>query len=126
MAWVPPEEESGYNGAALLLVGDRTLDVIVHLDGHLEPLDGLFHWYGRIERSDDVVAAKDERATTADLVIAGGPPATLRLAEYDPWGHVQVSGTGAPPYPLEGIEVEIPDTVLHGLGTTAPSRMRAG
>jgi hypothetical protein len=106
--WLPPEERSGYDGPASLLVGDRSLDVVVHLDGHLEPLDGLFHWYGRIERNDDLVAAKDGGATTAELVVDGGPPAPLRLAEYDPWGHVQVNGSGAPPYPLDAIEVELP------------------
>jgi hypothetical protein len=108
MAWLPPEEESGYDGPAVLLVGDLAMDVTVHLDGHLEPLDGRFHWYGRIERSGDLVAAKDAGATVAQLVIADGAPATLRLAEYDPWGHVQVSGVGAPPYTVAAVEVELP------------------
>ncbi|WP_188111182.1 DUF4873 domain-containing protein [Nocardioides antri] len=107
-AWLPPEEDSGYDGSALLLVGDQALEVTVHLDGHLEPLDGRFHWYGRIERSVPVAAAKAAGATTAELVIGDRPPAALRLAEHDPWGHVQVSGTGAPPYPLEAVEVELP------------------
>jgi len=108
MAWTPPEEEGGYAGPAVLLLGEQTLDVTVHLDGHLEPLDGRFHWYGRIDRSPEVAAAKDAGATSAELVIAGGAPAALRLAERDPWGHVQVSGIGAPPYPLEPVEVELP------------------
>ncbi len=108
MAWLPPEEESGYDGAAVLLVGDDAIDVLVHLDGHLEPLDGRFHWYGRIERSPGVVAAKEAGATSAELVIGDGPPAPLRLAELDPWGHVQVNGTGPPPYPLAPVEVELP------------------
>jgi hypothetical protein len=56
----------------------------------------------------DLVAAKDAGATAADLVIAGGPPAALRLAEHNPWGHIHVSGTGAPPYPLEAVEVDLP------------------
>lgn len=108
MAWLPPAEESGYDGRAVLLVGDRTLDVTVHLDGHLEPLDGRFHWYGRIDRSAAVAAAKEAGATTAELVVGGGPPAPLRLAEHDPWGHVQVNGTGPPPYPREAVEIELP------------------
>ena len=108
MAWLPPEEETGYDGNAVLLVGDQAIDVVVHLDGHLEPLDGLFHWYGRIESSAAVAAAKDGGATTGELVIGSGTAAAVRLAEYDPWGHVQVTGTGAPPYPLESVEVEIP------------------
>ncbi len=80
----------------------------VHVDGHLEPLDGLFHWYGRIERSAAVAAVKDAGATTGSLVIADRTPAVLRLAEYDPWGHVQVSGTGAPPYPMDLVEIDLP------------------
>ena len=110
MAWLPPAEESGYDGAAVLLVGDHELPVTVHLDGHLEPLDGLFHWYGRIERSAAVVGAKDSGATTGSLVIADRSPAELRLAEYDPWGHVQVRGTGAPPYPMGCVQIELPVT----------------
>jgi hypothetical protein len=108
MAWTPPEEETGYDGQATLLVGEQALDVMVHLDGHLEPLDGSFHWYGRIERTAAVAAVKDAGATTGSLVIAEGAPAELRLAEYDPWGHVQVSGTGLPPYPMELVEIDLP------------------
>lgn len=108
MAWAPPAEESGYAGAAVLLLGERATDVTVHLDGHLEPLDGRFHWYGRIEGSAPVAAAKDAGATTAELSIGDRAPVALRLAERDAWGHVQVSGTGAPPYPLEPVEVDLP------------------
>ena len=108
MAWLPPEEETGYDGSAVLLVGDQSFDVVVHLDGHLEPLDGLFHWYGRIEASAPVAAAKSGGATTGALVIGAGTPAPVRLAEHDAWGHVQVTGTGAPPYPLESVEVDLP------------------
>lgn len=108
MAFVPPEHDDGYAGPATLVVGDDVVAVTVHLAGHLEPLDGRYHWYGRIERCAALVAAKDAGATTGDLVIGDGAPATLRLAEHDAWGHVQVSGTGAPPYPLESVEVELP------------------
>lgn len=110
MAWSPPEEETGYDGKATLVVADQTIEVTVHLHGHLEPLDGLFHWYGRIERSAAVVGAKDSGATTGSLVIADRSPAELRLAEYDPWGHVQVRGTGAPPYPMGCVQIELPAT----------------
>ena len=110
MAWLPPEEPSGYDGEATLVAGDEAIAVVVHLDGHLEPLDGRFHWYGRIERSARVAAVKDAGVSTAMLVIGDGAPAELRLAEYDPWGHVRVKGAGQPPYPLESVEVELPLT----------------
>lgn len=108
MAFVPPDDGEGYDGPATLLVGDDVLAVTVHLAGHLEPLDGFFHWYGRIDRCAGLVAAKDAGATTGELVVGDGPPAAVRLAEYDAWGHVQVNGTGAPPYSLERVEVDLP------------------
>jgi hypothetical protein len=112
MAWLPPDDSTGYDGEATLVVGDQTIQVIVHLDGHLEPLDGRFHWYGRIERSVTVAAVKDAGATAGFLAIDGAAPAELRLAEYDPWGHVQVKGTGLPPYPMDPVEIELPAGVV--------------
>ena len=108
MAWLPPEEPAGYDGEATLIVSDQVVEVTVHLDGHLEPLDGAFHWYGRIERSAVVEAIKDAGATIGRLAIGDVPPAELRLAEYDPWGHVQVKGVGAPPYPMDSVEIDLP------------------
>ncbi|HJR89296.1 MAG TPA: DUF4873 domain-containing protein [Aeromicrobium sp.] len=108
MAWSPPEEPTGFSGRATLTVGDQVVDVTVHVDGHLEPLDGRYHWYGRIERSAAVAAIKDAGATFGVLSIDGAATAELRLAEYDPWGHVQVNGVGAPPYPMEPVEIDLP------------------
>lgn len=110
MAWLPPEEDDGYTGPARLLVDGQELAVRTRLAGHLEPLDGRFHWYGRVERSAALVAAKEGGATRAELVIGAGAPAEVRLAEYDAWGHVLVSGLGAPPYPRPPVEVELPAT----------------
>lgn len=105
---MPPEDPSGYDGPATLVLGERSIDVTVHLDGHLEPLDGRFHWYGRIERSGPAAAAKDAGATTGLLVVDHREPAEFRLAEYDPWGHIQVGGVGTPPYPVDPVQVELP------------------
>jgi hypothetical protein len=108
MAWLPPEESTGYDGQATLTVGGQPIEVTVHLDGHLEPLDGRFHWYGRIERSTAVAAVKDAGGTSGTVAIDDRPPVELRLAEYDPWGHIQVNGTGVPPYPMDRVEIELP------------------
>jgi hypothetical protein len=108
MEWMPPDDPTGYDGPAGLLIGDDTIDVVVHLDGHLEPLDGRFHWYGRIEQSAAVRAAKGAGATSGLLRIGEGAPTEVRLAEDDPWGSVQVNGTGAPPYPMGRVEVDLP------------------
>lgn len=110
LAWLPPEEDDGYAGPARLVVDGQDLPVRVHLAGHLEPLDGRYHWYGRVERSDDVVALKEGGTTRATLTVDDGGSRDVRLAEYDAWGHVLVSGLGAPPYPLPQIEVDLPAT----------------
>lgn len=96
--FVPPAEDEGYDGPALLVVGGDEVAVEVHLRDHFEPLDGRTHWYGRIQASPPVRALKDAGATTGDLVIGDGA-AAVRLAELDPWGNVSVRGVGAPPYP---------------------------
>jgi hypothetical protein len=106
--WVPPGEDDGYRGPARLRVGDLDLEVEIHLAGHLEPLDGRFHWYGRVQRDAAVTAAKEGGAVRALLTVRGGQPAEARLAEVDAWGNIQVSGYGAPPYPRDAVEIELP------------------
>lgn len=106
--WLPPVEDDGYRGPARLRVGDDELPVTVHLAGHLEPLDGHFHWYGRAQRDGVVTAAKEAGAVRAVLTVPGGRPTEVRLAEIDPWGNVLLTGIGAPPYAVEAVEVELP------------------
>lgn len=110
--WAPPAEEAGYRGPALLVFtrdGEQAeVAVAVHLAGHLEPLDGAFHWYGRIDRSDALAAVKASPVRDAAVVVDDGEPAPVRLGEVDPWGHLQVSGVGAPPWPRAPVEVDDP------------------
>ncbi len=103
--WVPEHDDDGYDGPAVLHVGEQTIDVEVALAGHLEPLDGRYHWYGRVVKHDAVDAAKQGGATTVGLSIADGLRAEGRLAEHDAWGNVRITGLGAPPFELEAVEV---------------------
>ena len=102
---MPEHEDDGYEGQAQLHVDGRTIDVEVVLGGHLEPLDGRFHWYGRVVQDNAVDAAKLNGTTTVGLSIAGGATADGRLAEHDAWGNMRITGLGAPPF--ERAEVEI-------------------
>jgi hypothetical protein len=85
-----PQEE--YQGPAT--VGD--LEVEVTLRGHFEPLDGRFHWYGRVAAS----AALDARHRSGATVLLTTPhgAAEGRLSDVDPWGRFRIAGTGAPPF----------------------------
>lgn len=96
--FVPPEDEDeGFQGAAVLVLGDTHLDVDVHLADHFEPLDGRTHWYGRVARTPEVAAAKTAGATTVGIRI-GDRVAEAHLAEFDAWGNVALRGVGSPPY----------------------------
>jgi hypothetical protein len=103
--WVPEHDEDGYRGPASLAVADDTIDVEVVLGGHLEPLDGKYHWYGRIAQHDAVDAAKKGGTTTVGLVIADGASAEGRLAEHDAWGNMRITGTGTPPFDRPAVEI---------------------
>lgn len=88
----------GYDGAAVLapVAGEGDHQVRVTLRGHFEPLDGRFHWYGRIV-ADDELAARHPSGSTVVLTTPHGR-AEGRLSDVDPWGRFRISGTGRPPY----------------------------
>lgn len=73
----------------------QVLEVDVTLRGHFEPLDGRFHWYGRIA-ADDALDALATGTTVTVTTPAGS--ADGRLSDIDPWGRFRVSGTGRPPF----------------------------
>ncbi|MET7710472.1 DUF4873 domain-containing protein [Micromonospora sp. NPDC005413] len=83
-----------YHGPA----GIEGTPVQVHLSGRWEPVDGRYHWGGRIEPEPQVAlllrsGRRDVEVHIADRVR----PA--RLAEVDPWGGVRITGVGDPPWP---------------------------
>jgi len=70
--------------------------VEVNLRGHFEPLDGRFHWYGRIGASEEL-SAQVASGDTVVLTTPGGS-AEGRLSDVDPWGRFRITGTGRPPF----------------------------
>jgi hypothetical protein len=92
-------DEDAYDGAATLTVAGVEHPVRVRLAGHLDPIDGRFHWQGTVFGTssrplpDDVV----KQARTATLTV-GECSAPARIVEQTPWGAHSVAGVGAPPY----------------------------
>lgn len=102
------EPFEGYDGPATLVTPDTGVEANVALRGLFEPIDGRYHWYGRIDASEDVDALVAELVDSkADLSLRTphGAAAT-RLSDRDTWGRYRVTGTGRPPF-----EIDRPSTV---------------
>ncbi|MFG1795299.1 DUF4873 domain-containing protein [Nocardia sp. NPDC049149] len=91
-----------YSGPAMLDAPGSLLPVTVTLSGHADPIDGRYHWYGRIS-TDDGAALPDPGRAEVLLTLPGHHPTAGRLQERDPWGNVRIVGIGAPPFPLESV-----------------------
>ncbi|MFD9548292.1 DUF4873 domain-containing protein [Nocardia salmonicida] len=89
-----------YAGPALLDLPGAEYAVVATLTGHLDPIDGRYHWYGRLDPTETTTLPEPTRAS-AFLVLPGREPAAAHLTERDPWGNLRVTGIGTPPFALE-------------------------
>ncbi len=92
-----PARDDTYDGAATLEIAGNRHPVRVRLTGHLDPIDGRYHWQGTLFGSPSGDELKQAR--TATLTV-GQRSAPARIVERTPWGTHSVAGVGAPPYPL--------------------------
>ena len=81
--------------AEVLLPGREPVPVQVTLAGAFQPIDGRFHWYGRIAATDDLPA---ELSGTSVVLRTAYGEAVGRLSDTDPWGRHRISGVGRPPF----------------------------
>ncbi|WP_236984420.1 MULTISPECIES: DUF4873 domain-containing protein [Mycobacterium] len=91
-----PDYEDTYDGAATLEIGGTRHSVRVRLVGHLDPLDGNYHWQGTLFDAPPDDSLTKARAGT---LTVGQRSAAARIVEKTPWGTHSVTGVGAPPYP---------------------------
>ncbi|TDD53678.1 DUF4873 domain-containing protein [Saccharopolyspora elongata] len=92
-------DEDDYRGPATLLADERELAVEVVLRGHFQPIDGRFHWYGRLSAHQDVDEFADRRKKDVVFRTPAGE-ATGTLSDQDPWGRYRITGTGRPPFEI--------------------------
>ncbi|MCA1185495.1 MULTISPECIES: DUF4873 domain-containing protein [unclassified Saccharopolyspora] len=90
-----PDEE--YEGEAVLFTAEREVPVSVVLRGHFQPIDGRFHWYGRVA-ADDAVAELAAGRRTEVVVRTTRGEAAGSLSEPDPWHRYRITGVGRPPF----------------------------
>jgi hypothetical protein len=87
-----PGEE--YAGAATLTCGEESWQVDVTLRGAFQPIDGRFHWYGRVSAATPTSA----RSGSPVRLRTSVGEADGRLSDPDPWGRLRITGTGHPPF----------------------------
>lgn len=97
-------DEDGYTGPATLTVDGTEYAVDVTLVGHFEPLDGRYHWYGRLAAHEALHAALEGRKHSARVTTPVGA-ADGELSDVDPWGRYRLAGTSTPPFAVESAEV---------------------
>jgi cation diffusion facilitator CzcD-associated flavoprotein CzcO len=94
-----------YDGAATLTLADTSREVRVRLTGHIDPIDGQYHWQGTV--FDQLPAGLLARGRTATLVM-GERSASARITEDTPQGTHSIAGVGAPPFALSDAELNVP------------------
>ena len=91
------DDEEGYTGTAELLFDTTAVPVEVELRGFFQPIDGRYHWYGRVAANDRVSTLVEAGTRTAVLRTPTGE-AQGTLTDPDPWNRYRVSGTSTPPF----------------------------
>jgi hypothetical protein len=92
-------DEDGYTGPATLLIGEQELAVDIELRGYFQPIDGFFHWYGRVKQHDGLAELLKGKKTAA-LVRTPHGEAKGELSDPDPWNRYRVTGTSRPPFEI--------------------------
>jgi hypothetical protein len=93
-------EGEGYSGSAHVVVGSDAIEVTVDLRGQFEPLDGTFHWYGRLDPVGSALLEESVRSGSTVAVRTSYGEAAGLLSDRDPWGRFRVAGQGRPPFPV--------------------------
>ena len=89
------EAGAEYDGPAEIAVDRAVFPVEVRLRGEFQPIDGRFHWYGRVAVTGSL--ARIGSGTMVTLHTEHGS-AEGRLADLDTWGRFRISGLGRPPF----------------------------
>ena len=91
------DTEEGYTGTAELVFDTRTVPVEVELRGFFQPIDGRYHWYGRVAANEQVSTLVEAGARGAVLRTPTGE-AEGTLTDPDPWQRYRVGGVSTPPF----------------------------
>jgi cation diffusion facilitator CzcD-associated flavoprotein CzcO len=85
-----------YEGPATLTAPSGDHSVRVRLTGHLDPIDGKYHWQGIASGARELPQGSGPVTLTT-----GASTAQARITEQTPWGSHSIAGVGAPPFELD-------------------------
>src|SRR5215472_10903759 len=117
-----PAEGAGYRGPATLRLADgaASFEVQADLRGMFEPLDGRYHWYGRLA-ADAALAAAVPRGRAAGTLSTPAGTAECELSDPDTWLRYRISGISTPPFAVDPAEPRADDPAEAGTAERAAS-----
>lgn len=90
-----PGPDDLYDGPATVTVGGDAIASRVRLTGHLDAIDGRYHWQGTV--FDALPESARSRSPGITLTIEERS-AAARVVEQTPWGTHMIAGVGDPPF----------------------------
>ncbi|HEY6857351.1 MAG TPA: DUF4873 domain-containing protein, partial [Mycobacterium sp.] len=79
--------------------------VRVRLTGHIDPIDGQYHWQGTV--FDQLPADLIAKSRRVGLGVENRS-ASARITEATPQGTHSIAGVGAPPFTLADVDLAVP------------------
>ncbi|HEX2286624.1 MAG TPA: DUF4873 domain-containing protein, partial [Mycobacterium sp.] len=92
-------EDEVYDGPATVCTGDQENSARVRLTGHVDPIDGQYHWQGTVYAQ---LPTADKLPQPVSLTI-DDRTAEGRITERTPQGGYSVVGVGTPPFALAAL-----------------------
>jgi hypothetical protein len=90
-----PGSDELYDGPATVRVSGHDIHSRVRLTGHLDAIDGRYHWQGMVfEALPDVARSRSAGVT----LTIDDRTAAARVVEQTPWGTHMIAGVGDPPF----------------------------
>lgn len=90
-----PGPDDLYDGPATVTFGEQSFLSRVRLVGHLDAIDGRYHWRGMVFQT----LPDPARGRSAVLTLAiEDRIASARVVEQTPWGTHTIAGVGEPPF----------------------------
>lgn len=89
----PPD----FTGPATVVVDDAEFSVTVELRGVVQPIDGIYRWYGRVAPSPELDAAVGTGNRPVRVRTAVGEAEAV-IGDKDFWNRYRLTGRSRPPF----------------------------